>query len=626
MSYTNRYNNNRNQDLGYCDCNCDCDRPKPQPKQVQCCCGTTGIYEALIALQKSISQISIPGFGVNVHIIMGTGQEYNVLFATGIPNPPQVKCGVLTAGNLTLSLCDISKINIQTSTLNNLEFKKILNYHLLDVTTTTCQADFDEHADGSIACTRGIQSAINKGQTINEISYNGSQEHLGTLTGIGDIHTTQVISDAVLTTTTNKFVTGTTLLSTPQQVVTNVATSNVSVITGVSTKPITVVQGVTPSTTTVSGPLSVTPTTVVSTLVTAPATLVTSVTSTTGTVVTSVTAATATGITSVTPTTGEIVRGVVSTTGTVVTNVASATATAVSSYPAPSTVNGVISGLTNVSIVTPTTATIPVLTTAGTGVLQVVVPPNTFGNANQVILNVTVGGATISLATPVAVKVLPNAATLLSGGTTPVLANNVFTGLGTPITITAVTSVTPSTGVGIATVGAATTTGVLAVTSTTGTVVNSVTPATTTGITGVTSTAIGTHVVASSSTASINNIAAPTTVSVVNGITQTTASATTLAGVTPETISTFVSTATATVVGTAGLNNTTATAVTGATLSTTSARVVQNIGTKTIDVVSPVAEVLTGTITSAGNGILVVNDVSGDVNIYSECEIVACNA
>ncbi|MEG1636346.1 MAG: hypothetical protein RR324_02420 [Cellulosilyticaceae bacterium] len=254
-----------------CNPCCEHGRPQPsyEPKPVNGCCGTTGIYETLIALQQSIKEFNIPGFGVSVILTTVTGQSYTILFSEGIQNPPKVKPGTLTAGDLVISLCDVAKIKIQVSQNTNPRFKQVLSRRLKEVTTQFCNWDdygYEEvcREEGCTECVREMQNAISRSRNpVDALSYNGSQEQISAVNSITHIDYEYVVGDVGITTQSNTFLTGATLNENVIPVVNEVDTNVVTAINAVNVVTNTVVTGVAPTTAVVSGPVSVAPTAVV---------------------------------------------------------------------------------------------------------------------------------------------------------------------------------------------------------------------------------------------------------------------------------------------------------------------------------------------------------------------------
>lgn len=713
----------------YNDCNCCQSTIICEPKAAAACCGLTGIYEVLLALQESIIRVNTPGFGVNVHLVTVTGQAYDVLFGNGVAVTPIIKEGVLTYGSLVISLCDIAKLDLETGGINNPAFIGLLNEKIKEITTKCrkvyghgeaqrdCEDDYnDRKCEGCGKCTQGLQDAINSGYPINQLSYNGSQQVVNAIPTLDSVVTATVIGSVAVSNTTGSFLSGASLATTNQSVVSGVVTLNQGVITSITTTTAPVVTGITVATTPVSGPITVTPTAVVNGVTLNPVALVSnvngnassvvqsvtanttavlasvtttttpfvtgvteattsvlaSITPVTAAVVTGITPATTPVVTSVTPTTTGVVTSINQTTAGIVTGITQTSIGVVTNYPNPSIVNGVISGVNAINVITPTLETVATFTSTGTGVLQVIIPANAFG-ANippaAVPLNIVANGATISFDGNTTFYALPTATPVLGGASTAVISNNVLTGLGTPTTVAALTGVTPVTTTGVITVtpvtiGAVTgittvTTGaVIGITSaTTGavtditqtpvTVLTGVTPATqaavidltqipTNVVTGITAPTINVissiiqsttpgNLVTAVSTQSINNVAPPVVVAAVTAVTPVISNISSLAGSVAGTVGSVQSIATANVIGTATLNTTAANALASVQVIGTGQSVVKDITTTTVQTLSPVPENINGSFASAGNGIVVINDTNGDISIYSECEITTIN-
>lgn len=713
----------------YNGCNCCQSTIICEPKAAVACCGIAGICEVFLVLQESIARVNTPGFGVNVHIVTVTGQEYDVLFGTGVAITPIIKDGVLTYGTLVISLCDIAKLDLEIGGINNPAFIGLLDEKIKEITTKCrkvyghedierdCDEDYNYgNHQGCTKCTQGLQDAINDGTPISQLSYNGSQQVVNAIPTLDSVVTATVIGSIAVSNTTGSFLTGASLATTGQSVVGNVATLAQGVITSITTTTAPVVTGITTGTAAVSGPITVVPTTVVNGVTLNPVALVSNVngnassvigsvtgvtttalanvTTTTIPFVTGVTASTTsvlasvvsnttafvTGITptttpvviSVTPNTTVMVTSISQTTAGVVTGITQTSTGVVTNYPNPTSVNGVISGVNAINVITPILETVATFTSAGTGVLQVIIPANVFGNGippAAVPINVVANGATISFNGNTTFYALPTATPVLGGASTAALSNNVLTGLGTPTTVPALTGVTPATIPVVASVTPVTIGAVIGITTATTGVVTGITPATTGALVGITQipatvlngVTLGTqpavigvtsspvnvvgsitaptvsvissiiqsttpgNLVTAVSTQSINAVAAPTVVAAVTGVTPTTSTVNSLTGSTTGTVNSVQSVTAVTVVAAATLNTSAANALASVQVIGAGQSVVQDITTKAVQTLSPAPETINGSLASAGNGIVVINDTNGDISIYSECEITTIN-
>lgn len=548
--------------------------PVCYPDKIDCSCAG-GMKDVLKAILAAIYNTNIPGFSVNVEITTTTGFIYTLPFTSGTATSTIITDTTITNGNTTISICDIAKIQILSGSLLNPAFNAALQVALRNITQTCVMPGCfdgnnshekynhgnkcDKCIDGK-DCAQGMQDYINNNITnIESIGYVGGMQTIESISAVTDINYTDVIGSVTLSLTTSPVLNSATLNTTPSSVVGTITPANTNVVSGVTLNNLDVVTDVTDVTATVSAPITATATPVVSNVTTNPAP-------------------------------NGVVTAVATTTANVVDAITTTTLNAVTSFGAPTTYAGALTGLDTISNITPVAASIPSLTSTNNGVLQVTIPIGAIDGTNPtapVVLNVEVGGADITFGGNTTSYVLPNPSRVLGGNTaTPAVTN--ITTLGTPAFSPIIETVT----------------------DTTTTVVETITPTFTQG-----------SLVNVVTTGSVNSVATPTTIDVVQTVTPVTANVNAVGTVTTTPASSLFTTTAQTVVGAATLATTSTNAVTAATLATTDETVVQSINTSTISVLAPDIENIDGTITNAGDGIVSVNNTNGDISVYSTCDI-----
>ncbi|MCR8743979.1 hypothetical protein [Romboutsia lituseburensis] len=81
-----------------------------------------GIRATLKAIIDCVHHSNIPGFGINIEITLNTGLVYRIEIHSGVFEQAKICDTVVNFGDLTISICDISKIKVLTSETSNREF------------------------------------------------------------------------------------------------------------------------------------------------------------------------------------------------------------------------------------------------------------------------------------------------------------------------------------------------------------------------------------------------------------------------------------------------------------------------------------------------------------------------
>lgn len=118
-----------NQNCDYNKPSCNCNKSNTSDN----CC-IKGIQLTLETIKKCVYSISnMPGFGVTIEITLSTGFKYTLSINSGVLNTICIDNKVAKFGDTTISLCDIAKIKILSSNINNPNFIKCLNHKLSSI-------------------------------------------------------------------------------------------------------------------------------------------------------------------------------------------------------------------------------------------------------------------------------------------------------------------------------------------------------------------------------------------------------------------------------------------------------------------------------------------------------------
>lgn len=536
-------------------------RPIGEPSD-KCC--KASISAALQAIKQAVYSVNIPGFGVNIIITTITGYSYTILVSASTAYPLVIGKDTLTYGTLMLNLDDIAKIQIEASAVANTTFTTNLLNLLKGI--TNCPTT------GNCGCGHYLAFTSDDDDDYDVSLTRGYCGHCGRPTNQCSCGTCRpnhcnpcpsTVSNLGFQDYINKNpnnIASINYLGSYEQI------EDIQVIDTIADTP--VIQTATLSTTTTS---------VISSISIASGAgnqVVEDVSYTNQTVVSNVTATTESmaelNNLFVKPTT-TFITGYTPLTTTALTGLGTPSTTVVSTgYPSP-TIETVVGGNIGVG-----TANINAFST-----YLVTLPAGTAGG----ILSVTIGGASYNVRLiDAAGGVLSNTVSVIPY-TIATINNSVTVAsiTGTPVATTVVKSLgTQSTATVLTNVGTIASTNVLTSLGA---------PSTDTGLTDL-------------------NIAPGVTLSVVTGISLDTVS-----------VNSITSVDYATIVDATDITSTQSTVLASAQLYTTPINVLVGVGLDTISVLSPMPEDITGTVALVGSGLVVIQELNGDITIYSVCEI-----
>ncbi len=602
--------------------NCDrCVMPVNTPDNVDSSCSVNSIRQAFLEIINAVKNIDGLDFNVDIEITTKNGISKTVNFSKLMINNIVLTETTLVANDIAFSLCDVVKVNIISSPFLGTAFPSMLLNALKNITTTPYYPEEDYYSDCSfckgnvsstdVKCAQEMQDYINKNSgSIQTVGYAGSFSKLQDITAVENISTIDVVENAAVSLITTPVINSVTLDNQTVPVVDSATVSSETVpvidsanldtqtssviktisipeteiVSEVNLNNISLVSQVTPTTIEVSEPLNTVPTSVVSEV-------------------------------SIT-TQNDIVTNIQTTPQQVITQVTPQNALVVTSVPDAANIEGVVSGVTTPSAVTPETYDIPTLTSTGTGALTVTIAAGSIDGTNptnDITLNVKSGDQDITFGGNTQKYVL-GAQTNLIGYTA-----------GTPIASTVKQTGTPTTA-----------NFVQSISTQNEEVIKTVTPQNITG-----------KFVDTVSKVNINNVNNPGTKTVVESINATSQNVNTVLTVDKSALNDLLTTTTEEVVSSATLNTTTENVVSSTTLNLTTenvlsssnltttnqnvvetastildkATVVNGLQETTVTIVSPVEEQINGRIFTAGDGIMAVNNANGDISLYSICDI-----
>nr|WP_317357635.1 hypothetical protein [uncultured Tyzzerella sp.] len=559
----------------FLNCNCDsgCDYAYNQvctPDKIDSSCSLNSIRKTLIEIINAVKNEQLLGFNIDVEIVTNDGISNVINFSKLTVNSIYLTKTTLIAPGVAISLCDIAKMTVLTSTTTGSTFNSDLLNGIKNIATTCNDPDNKNYygscgscGNADVQCAQGIQNYINQNiNAIDTISYNGNSAQVETVNIITDITKEDVLKTSTLSTTEKQVSTNATIQTTTTPVVNAVNLTDTNIVSEIQTTPTTVLTDVTETTKEVSAPITVNPIDVVSQVETTD---------------------NATIVTNVTNQTKNVVNQVSSTTGQVVTGIGAGTP-----------VTGVISNIDTAQNITPTAINIPELTSTGTGVLQVTIAQQSIDGTNptsDIVLNVKVGNQDITFNGNTQKYVLDNDTKVIGGSTQE------------PRIVTVNQPGSPTTDNFIKTIS-----------STTIPVIDTITPVTTT-----------TKLVNNITTTEINNVQTPTTATVIESIQKTTDNIENITNTTTIKPTDLVSTTTENVLNGATISSQTENVLATAQLTNTTTSVISDIATSTQDVYLPFKENINGRIFAAGDGIMGVSNTNGDITVYSICDINSVN-
>ncbi len=508
--------------------------------------GSDPCLQSMRCVLTTIEEIvrSMPsGFNIGVEITTTDGNVNTVVFSSN-NCAVRVNGTTLIAGDLVISICAIAKIRVLTGGLVGSTFEAQLLAALGCLANRCCPSG----CGCGDACAQDMENYLRCHEdSIAAVSFEGGFEIIRNILAPVGINYVNVVGGAALSTTSTTALSGASLGIGTTPVVSAVIPASTTVVSSIAGEVSSVVTGITSTPIAVSAPISSVPTTVV------------------------------TGVTT-TPVTG-LAQNLTATAATVVDAIATGTTTVLTGLGTPSTVAGVLTGLTGISSVAPEAVLIPFFTSGAAGPLTVTIDGVTYP--------VMSGGEPVIYGGTLTAFVFPNNASFLGGVTgTPTLIS--ITQQGTPTTATVVSSVVPETTSVVASVSAGSASGQFVSAVTTGTV---------------------------------GSVPTPATVTAVGSVAATTGVISTLGAVNTIPASSLFATAVTDVIDEVSLFTNTTSALASAALSTSTQTVVGSISTTPIDVATPVREYIDGSVSSVGCGIMAVENNDGDVSVYSVCDI-----
>lgn len=481
------------------------------------------------------------GFSIDVEITTTDGITHIVTFNNN-NYAVRVSGSTLTANGLVISICAIAKIRVLTGALVDSTFESQLLAALSCLASRCCP-----DAKCGDACTQDMQNYLYCHQdNIAAVSFEGGLEIIRNILAPIGINYVNVVGNASLSTTTTSALSGASLNTDTTPVVNAVIPTQTTVVSGVAANNLNVVTNIAGNPIAVSAPITSIPTTVVTSVGT-------------------------------TPVTG-LAQNLSTTTASVLDGITPGFTTVLTGLGTPSTIAGVLNGLTSVASVAPSLILVPVLS-GGIGPLIVTI--------DGVEHPVTSGGVPVVFGGNIPAFVLPDATNILNGITgTPTLST--ITQQGTPTTGTVVSSVTPSTADVISTVAADAASG---------------------------------QFVSSVTTGTVGSVTGPITVTALSSVSATVENIDALGAVTTVPVSSLFTTSTTDVLDEATLSTTTTGALASASLSTSAQSVVGSISATLIDLAIPASESIDGSVAAVGCGIMAVDNDAGDISVYSVCDI-----
>ncbi|MGL5753657.1 MAG: hypothetical protein ACRCXT_24140 [Paraclostridium sp.] len=370
---------------------------------------TNGITESIKIIIDCVKKAgNIPGFGVNLFLTLKNGETKDILVNTGTLASVVILDKVLTYDKTNISLCEISKIKIATSTVVNQEFINCLLKSLQNISMKSCVCNSDYHVckaktQNKCLCAESMknQLCVNK-DNIESIGFNGNTESINT---IEKIDKENVLKDILL----NK-----------ESVVSNVTidTNSVSSLDLINTRDISVVENIILSQTSIVTDINILPETIVKDVVYRPVDPVIDVDVENKNIVSKIETSTAPiqGIAGVNPV--PFVSSIDGEVTEVVTGVYTDTGVFVTGYENPVMVNVLDSSEAEEISTTPINIPLFTLPIGTNGPLQVVIPAGAIHPGpvpkSPITLSVQVGGVNVSINDVHTFEVLDTPATFAS--------------------------------------------------------------------------------------------------------------------------------------------------------------------------------------------------------------------
>lgn len=516
-----------------------------------------GILAALKAISYAVSAMCMPGYSVDVDILLKDGTTHRICFGH---ERVRLSCTLLQTDCLAISLCDIVKLHVLPPSAMAAQFYKKLKHALGCGLDNCCSYPPEE------LCQREMQEFILRHMNeIEEVSLTGASKTIQTVTVPTQITTAEVLTSASLTTHDAQVLTGANIETDSKFVTASVTPAAGTVVSELTQSSVSALRDVTGTTTPVSAPVTLSATNVV---------------------------------TSVSPiAVPSVLTGLTLDKADVVNSLEPTYINAVTGFSEPTTVTGVVSGLNSVSTITPIAKELPLFSGNGTGLLQVIIPAGGLSEpgdppfpATQKVFNVTVGGtgATLSYLGNSEIFTLPTSANVLGGFTSRPQVSTIAQ-TGAPIINQVLKQAVPHTV----------------------SVVREVHPESAEG------SLLGN--VTSGSVNSVS--AQPATIHAISALVKTPETFNAVGTVTNTPIHSLFSTSTTEVLTEAEIELRTTSVVADAYISEHKTTVVKEIGTKELEVSVNAPEEIDGDVKAVGCGIMAVDNDDGSLSVYSICDI-----
>ncbi|MEF9934776.1 MAG: hypothetical protein RSA01_03865 [Clostridium sp.] len=571
--------------------------------------------------------------------------------------------------DLIIQLEDISKIQVLTSDICNNKFKNCLMSKLSNHNPCCMAMSMDDchktgcgnkHNQGkSQPCSPTLTCFLNEHRDdLSTLQFEGACGTPHIVQTIDDIKKTEVVSDAVLSTTSTVVQTNLSLSPENTSVVESVNTTPIDVVSKITTKEQSLVSSVASQTSNALTGITSTPTQVVQSVnFNSPVDVLTSAKLNTSDVcgpltTESVNVTTSAGVQEV----ANVATNVQTTPSTVLSGLGTPSTTpVVTGYPAPSTVNAitgydgsasVIGGVTGVNIVTPTSVAVPNIKSLdlSLGKLQVIIPKNSIGQSlpnRDLTYDVIIGteGNSVSLLAPTQVNnyVSPNPLLGVEGRpiieTVPTapIDEPVLNGLGRASTANAVTGYPAATTASV--VGQVNSTPVTIPTlvSPSNVQIQSITSPPSVVAAGTSLSTTNASILPVNPQTPVNNttvsvVGEPTSAPFVNSVTGTPTNVTLIKDISPDKVNSVTSAPKTSVIKNVSLNSKNTCVLDSASLDISEKCVVKDIALDDVCVLSSSPETINGRVIGVCGGIMTVLDVSDDILIYSLCNIVSATS
>lgn len=557
----NEHNNCKNKCCSNC-CEHNNDHVENyESNKINSSCSVESIKEALLAIFKTVKDFNSVKFSVDVEITTKNGVTYVVKFGKPNTNNLKIKETVLTTDDLIISICDIVKINVLSSTLYNPIFNARLLRELRRISSSnsnnSCHKCNCSKGSLNIKCAQGIQNYINQNiDDIETVSYTGSIKQTN-IKSIDKVETVNILEDVTLSNTKSPVLNSANLESS-KTTINEYKPLNTNIVKEITSKTESLLSNIKTEQIDVASSIKVSPVSLISEITTTDQNEI---------------------VTKVDSTKSNAIKELTKTNGLVVTG-----------FQEGTTINGVLSGIDKISTIKPTEISIPTITCNKTGQLVVKIKKGSFGGnfpTQDLTLNVTVDDSNISFDGNVSHFVLPNGSNLLGGlSSTPSISS--IKQQGQAITDTFLKDIKTTSYPFVDTVTSETKEGTL---------------------------------IENIERKTINNIEQPTNVSVIKNITGIEKNINTIDVVKNSSLDTLFTKEQKSVLDAASIKTTTKDVVDNNTISKKHKDIKSVISEKDQKVFSPDYENIHGEVIAAGDGIMTVNNTNNNISIYAICDI-----